>query len=123
MASGLTVPELSNGPDKAIGDDLTTRYAQEGDNAWFEFDLGEAADIKGVAIAYYNGGSRRFKYDLLYSEDGENFKRVFSGMSTGETNDYETLEIPGKVRYIRYVGKGNSDGNAWNSITEFRAFK
>ena len=123
MASGLTVPELSNGPDKAIDDDLTTRYAQEGDNAWFEFDLGEAADIKGVAIAYYNGGSRRFKYDLLYSEDGENFKRVFSGMSTGETNDYETLEIPGKVRYIRYVGKGNSDGNAWNSITEFRAFK
>ena len=122
-ASGYSIPQEENGPDKILDGNMETRYAQNGTGMWFEFDLGEVMDISGVAIAFYDGKLRQTKFELLYSEDGTNFKRVFDGMSTGKTNDYDTLAIPGKVRYIRLVGNGNTAGSAWNSITEFRAYK
>lgn len=121
-AAGLTLPEPENTPDKALDNDFSTRATQEGTRLWFEFDLGEVMDISGVSMAFYDGNLRQFNYDIMYSEDGTNFTRVFSGKSTGTTNDYESLAILGKVRYIRYIGNGNT-GSAWNSITEFRAYK
>lgn len=121
-ATGLTLPEPLNTPDKMLDDDFTSRATQNGAEVWFEFDLGTVHDIEGVAVSFYDGALRNFIFDLLYSEDGINFKRVFSGKSTGKTNDYEYLAIPGKVRFIRYVGYGNS-GSSWNSITEFRVYK
>lgn len=121
-AVAYTIPEMGNGPDKMLDDDFNTRATQSGEGMWFEFDFGEVIDISGVAVSYYDGNLRNFLYELWYSEDGINFKRVFNGESTGETNEYESLAIPGKVRYIRYVGNGNS-GSPWNSLTEFRAYR
>lgn len=119
---GGTLPEPENPPENMFDNNFDTRATQSGFDKWFEMDLGEVKDIDGIAVSYYDGNLRRFQYDLLYSEDGVNFTRVFHGESTGLTNDYETVEIPGRVRYIRYVGYGNST-STWNSITEFRAFK
>lgn len=119
---GLTLPEPENPPERMIDGDFGTRATQNGSNLWFEFDMGEVIDISGLAISFYSGSSRTSKFDILYSEDGTNFKRVFSGDSSGTTDEFETLAIPGKVRYIRYVGFGNSQ-HAWNSITEFRAYR
>ena len=119
---GLTLPEPENTPDKMIDDDFGTRATQNGADMWFEFDLGEVTHISGLAIAFYSGDKRNSMFDILYSADGKNFKRVFSGKSSGLTDEYETLAIPGDVRYIRYVGYGNTQGS-WNSLTEFRVIK
>ena len=119
---GLTLPEPENPPERMIDGDFGTRATQNGSNLWFEFDMGEVIDISGLAISFYSGSSRTSKFDIVYSEDGTNFKRVFSGDSSGTTNEFETLAIPGRVRYIRYVGFGNTQGS-WNSITEFRAYR
>ena len=119
-AEGETTPEPQNGADKAIDGDLNTKYAQRGIGVWYEFDLGKISDIDGVCIAFADGDKRENYVDLLYSEDGENYKRVWSGASSGKTAGYETLKIPGRVRYIRIIGNGNST-SVWNSISEVRA--
>ena len=80
-------------------------------------------DIGGVSISYYLGDQRYSYIELLYSTDGTNFKRVFRGQSTGTTSEYESIEIPGKARYVRVVGNGNSAGSEGVSMSELRAFK
>ena len=122
-ANSQNVPEVDNGPDKMIDNDFSTRCAQDGYGCWFEIDLGKVEDFSGIALAFYSGNTRSNKFDLLYSEDGTNYIRVCSNMdSTGSTNEYESVAIPGKARYIRYIGKGAST-TTWNSITEFRPYK
>lgn len=114
-------PEDTNREEKLIDDNLDTRCAQKGENAWFEVDFGEVKDINGVAIGFYLGSQRKTYLDILYSKDGVNYKRVFSGTSTGTTDDYEAFAIPGKVRYIRLLGNGTTEGK-WCSITEIKAY-
>lgn len=121
-AVSYTLPQPENGPDKSIDDSFETRCAQDGTGMWIEYDLGEVMDIKGIAISFYSGDTRISKYDIMYSVDGFNYTRVFTGSSCGETPEYEILDIPASARYIRYVGNGNST-STWNSVTEFRAFK
>ena len=122
-ANAQNIPEADNGPEKMIDNDFSTRCAQEGYGCWFEIDLGNVMEFSGIALAFYSGDSRSNKFDLLYSEDGINYIRVCANMdSTGTTNEYETVAIPGRARYIRYIGKGAST-TTWNSITEFRPYK
>lgn len=109
------------GPAKLLDDDPST-YTGGNNYCWLEVDLGEVTDISGVAISFHVGDTRSTKYDLLYSEDGTNFKRVFSGNSLGTTADYESVAAAGRVRYIRFVGYGNSK-NGWVSVKEIRAYK
>lgn len=121
-AFSQTLPEADNGPDKMIDNNFDTSCAQDAREAWYEVDLGEVMDISGTALAFYSGSLRYSMFDIMYSEDGTNFKRVFTGRSTGTTDGFEYLPIPGRVRYIRYIGRGNST-STWNNITEFRAYR
>ncbi len=121
-AAAESIVQESSTPDMMLDGNFGTWGTQDGKNTWFEFDLGEIKDISGVSIAFYDGDLRSFVFDILYSEDGINFKRVWRGMSSGTNNDYESIAIPGRARYIRYIGNGNTGGSDWNSITEFRAY-
>ncbi len=123
LAAAETVIQEESTPEKMLDGDFGTWGTQDGKNRWFEFDLGEVMDISGISLAFYDGNLRSFVFDILYSEDGTNFKRVWSGMSSGTSNGYESIALPGTVRYIRYIGNGNTGGSNWNSITEFRAYK
>ena len=121
-ADKQTNPVEEETADKMIDNIASTIGTQEGTGLWFEFDLGEIMDIQGIAMSLHSGDKRRAKYELLYSEDGYNFTRVFIGESTGTTSGYEYLLIPGRARYIRIIGNGNTS-SLWNSISEFRAVK
>ncbi len=123
-----TVPQQENGPSNMVDSDFGTRAAQEGHGLWFEIDLGRVEELRGVALSFYEGNKRKAIFDILYSEDGTNFKRVFSGSALGRTTEFESIELPGKARYIRFIANGyRVDGSdaigQWNSITEFRAYK
>lgn len=120
-ATASKVDDEKHGLSNLLDDNFETRCAASG-IVWFEVDFGEVIDINGVSISFYDGDLRKQKYDLLYSEDGVNYKRVFSGNSLGTTTDYESVAAPGRVRYIRFAGYGNSSSN-WNSVTEIRAYK
>jgi hypothetical protein len=61
--------------------------------------------------------------EIMYSEDGYNFTKVYDGLASGMTAEYETVAIPGRVRYIRFVGKGNINNSLTTTVTEFRAYR
>ena len=121
VVSTTEVDDTSHGPTNLFDDNFDTRCAISGE-CWFEIDLGSVMDISGTALSFMDGDKRYQYLDIAYSEDGINYKKVFSGQSTGKTSEYEYYLIPGKARYIRVYGHGNSTSN-WNSITEFRAIK
>lgn len=105
----------------SIDGDLGTRWAPEGKDgaAWGIYDLGDVYALDSVQLAYYNGSSRTYYFEIAVSEDGKNYTTVISdGKSSGKTNELETYDLGGvKARYVKYIGGGNSL-NLWNSVTE-----
>lgn len=104
-------------------DDLTTRYAVEGAGEFLAIDLGKPQLIEAVAMSVYYGASRKNFFDIEISNDGVNFEKIFSGESSGTTEEVEVIDIPDvTARYIRYVMTGSTAG-AWNSYNEFGALR
>ena len=65
------------------------------------------------------GNTRKYKVDIVVSDDGINYTNVYSGELGGVTINYEILELKKvSARYIRLIGHGNSE-NQWNSVGEF----
>ncbi len=110
-----------NIPENTIDGNLNTRWSAEYEQ-WIMFDLGEEGYIDNVAIAWSNGAARKAVYDLYVSSDGENWTQVFTGKSSGVTNDYEITSLKTSFRYLKYAGHGNSS-TGWNSITEINFFE
>ena len=98
--------------------ELTTRWSAHGDGAWIRFDLGEERTLTSVAIAWYKGDERAAEFDVEVSDDGEEWRYLFGGVSSGDQLSLETYALPAvTTRYVRIVGRGNTE-NMWNSITE-----
>lgn len=115
------VPQAANTPENTLDKDMGTRWSAEGE-AWIAYDLGEVKTVDYAAIGFYQGNQRKSFFDLEVSQDGENWEMVYSGESSGETNEYEIFDLKNsKARFVRYSGHGNS-GNAWNSVSEFAVY-
>ncbi len=85
------------------------------------FDLGEEKYVDNIAVAWSGGAKRKAVYDIEVSSDNINWKRVFSGKSSGQTEKYEITYLKENFRYLKYLGHGNTS-SGWNSITEFNFF-
>ena len=98
---------------------LATRWTGNGRDEWFTYDLGGVYDIDYLLMAFYNGASRATIFEIEVSADGENWREVFRGQSSGTSNEFEKITLNGAdgIRHIRYRGHGNTS-NAYNSITE-----
>lgn len=100
---------------------LATRWAAEGANgeAWGVYDLGKVYVLDSILLSYFNGSSRIYSFDILVSEDRENYTEIITGgKSSGTTDQLEEYDMNGaKARYIKYIGRGNTV-NIWNSLTE-----
>ena len=72
--------------------------------------------------AFLTGSKYFHNFEILYSENGIDYKKVYSGQSSGKTAEYERLEIPGRTRFIRCVAHG-ADVTNWFSLLEFGAYK
>lgn len=117
------VPQPENPPENVDDGDVNTRFAVDGDGEWIQLDYGQVIQPDAYAISYYQGTTRDSYYDILISEDGQNFTTIFEGQTSGLTNDYELFNTPGlQFRYLRLVGHKNSVG-AWNSPTEITVLK
>ncbi len=115
------VPEEDNIPINTQDGDFVSRWTSQTDGAALTIDLGEVRDIDGIAIAFYYGASRNYKYDLQYSEDGKTYTELKSGLiSSGDTDQYEWIAAKLKTRYIKFIGHGHETGG-WNNMSEFRA--
>ena len=90
------------------------------------YPLTVAYDLARLDVAWYKGDERRTRFDVEVSEDGSAWSRVLSDESSGATLDYEPYTLTrSAVRYVRVVGRGNSERGAvkrWTSITGLRLF-
>ena len=112
------VKKMLQDRQNTIDGNLNTRWSAEGFGQYIIFDLGSVKDISAMGIAYYQGSKRSSYYDILVSEDGEEWTKLVSDAeSSGKSDDLENFELVTKARYVKYYGYGNSQGK-WNSLSE-----
>ena len=116
----VTASEFKPGcePENTIDGDLATLWAAEGDGEWIQYDLGQVASVARVLIARYAGDQRRERFEIAVSDNGDQWKVVFNGSSSGRAPGPEPCSITAfRARYVRITGHGNT-ANAWNSMGE-----
>jgi len=108
--------------ENTIDGDEATIWSTQG-KAHFTYDLGSVKKVGYVGLLVYQEGKSRQQYfSILVSEDGENFKEVYKGESTGTTNEEEIFAItPTDARYVRVYCTGTSVGE-YNSIIEGKVY-
>ena len=108
-----------NLPENTNDFSLDTRWSCEGSDCWIEYDLGAAYDIGTVYMAFHSGTKRQTYIDIEVSTDGINYTQIFTGASSGTSDQLEPFPANCKARYVKVRGHGTSiAGNYWNSIRE-----
>ena len=119
IANFVAGPSQSGeGPENAADGDFMTTWSSLGGGSFIQTDLGAVKSLCGVSIAWYNGESRQYVFEISVSKDGMNFGQVYEGKSSGESirpqyNAFSDVD----ARYVRITVFGN-DKNNWAGITE-----
>ncbi len=93
-----------------------TRWAAEGVGQSLRVDLSGPVEIERIAIRFYEGSKRRYRFRASVTGDGETWQVVFDGES--QLGEVQPVTFPlATVVALEIVGSGNS-ANAWNSIYE-----
>lgn len=97
---------------------LESKWDHYGSGAYIDFELKEGAIPDEISIAWHNGDSRKYEFEILLSCGGGQFIPVFKGQSSGTTNNLEKYTFKGcTASDMRIVFFGNSV-NQWTSVTE-----
>jgi F5/8 type C domain/HYR domain len=107
-------------PSSAIDGDSSTWWSNQG-NSRLKIDLGKSNLICGVELQWNKGDIRKYNFEIMASEDGNEFKKVFEGTNKGGGSAVETFkfdEISG--RYLNLDVTSN-DKKGWVSIKEINA--
>lgn len=111
-------------PALAIDGDVsaTSRWSSMGDGKWIFFDLGSAKDVRQVYTAWYKGDERVSTFDLESSLDAQSWSLIEASIQSQGSTSLERHDItPTDARFIRLVGRGNTDSE-WNSLLELELF-
>ena len=122
VVNGVTVSashDDGNGPGNVLDGNLETRWSASGEKEWIAFDLGQTRKLSGLSIAWYNGDKRQTGSQISVSADGQAWRDVFKGKSSGKSVQLEAYDFgkEERIRYVRITCFGNTS-NLWNSITE-----
>ncbi|WP_409342083.1 Ig-like domain-containing protein [Paenibacillus sp. MBLB4367] len=102
-------------------DSLNTYWAVNGEN-FSKYDLGSVHMVNQVSIAWYLGHQRKYSFDIDVSEDGSTWSNVWSGYSSGTTENEEFYSFPERAaRFVRLRGHGNT-ASAFTSIREVNVY-
>jgi len=105
-------------PDKSVDGNLATRWAGDGDGAFITYNLGNSKTLSFVKLAFYNGTTRTFTFDIQSSVDGVHFQNLLSGVTSAASNNLQLFDFPDVMAsHVRIVGHKNSS-NSWNSYQE-----
>lgn len=113
-----TPSQSGDTPENAADIDFTTTWSSLGVGSFIQADLGTLKTICGVDIAWYNGESSQYVFEISVSKDGMNFEQVYEGISDGKSirpQNYDFSNIDAK--FVRITVFGN-DKNNWAGITE-----
>lgn len=116
-------PQFNHLDEYVIDGDLDAdaRWSAEGEQT-LDLDLGSSKNIKYFGMMVLNGTTRRQLFDVLTSDDKENWETVYEGKSNGETDGFEYYKLKESTgRYVRIAVHGTETGS-WNSIVEVQVF-
>lgn len=85
-------------------------------------DLGGEQEVSDLGLGTYKGDQRKYFLEAQLSNDPHNFNYTQAIETSGTTNDVEFYPLSVKpivARYVRILGKGNSENN-WNAYTELK---
>ena len=117
-------PQPENSAGNTVDNDLESYWTSQMDGCWIEYDVGEEVLFNAMGLAYASGNKRTADFEIEVSSDGQSWKQVYKGTTSGKTLDIEKYSFePTKGRYIRVVGHGNSTGTGWHSISEAIIYK
>jgi hypothetical protein len=114
-----------NLPANTVDNNLTTRWSGNGDGAWIRYDLGSMRHVARVQIAFFQGDTRRSRFDLQVSDTGATWTSVLTNVqSSGTTTAEELFTLDRDARFVRYLGHGNDSTTkpTWNSLAEASVF-
>jgi len=110
-----------NKPANTIDSDWQTRWSAEGEDCWITYELEESKEIGYIGAAFYSGGERQTKFDILVSDDGANFTEVKKDLLSTLTSDMQPFAVGAKGKFIKLACHGNTT-SLWNSISEVRIY-
>jgi hypothetical protein len=111
-----------NVPANTIDADLGTRWSDEGDGVWIDYDLGAVKQVGSVGLAWHKGDGRRHDFEIRTSIDGAEWTTRYAGTSGGAGLQEENYTFDASdTRYVRVLGHGNTE-NDWTSITETKIY-
>lgn len=90
----------------------------DGTPPWIQFNLSTKQNLNSIKIAFYRGDLRKTSFSIETSLNGTNWKEVFTGSSSGKTNELEAFTFNSvSTQFIRIIGLGNTE-NDFTSIVE-----
>jgi hypothetical protein len=104
-------------PENTLDGNMSTRWAPAEDTLhWIKYDLIEDKLVTEIKIAFFEGTSNVYPFDIEVSEDDVHWSVVYSGSSTGSTTALETFAF-GEVRarYLRIVDRKDS-ANSYHEV-------
>ncbi|MBQ4528748.1 MAG: discoidin domain-containing protein [Clostridia bacterium] len=114
-----------NPPVATLDGDNKTRWAAEGVGQWIIYDFGQLREFSELKVGWFKGETRKYNFEIQFSEDGAKWITVFNGTNSGTTGEPETYTFePLNARYLKIVGKANNEfdkngvQNMWNNIAE-----
>ena len=112
-------------PQNVVDGDTAAKssWRAEGHGQWIQLDLGRPWEVVAVRVAFVGGKGRQYSFHIETSLDGQQWRKVYQGKSSGKTTDYESIDIEDSAaRYVRFVGAGNTKTGfeEWINITELQ---
>ena len=80
-----------NLPQNTIDNNANTRWSNFGFPSSIQYDVGKSQPICEVDISWYRGNTRVNTFTISASTDGQNFVPIFSGRSSGTTDNSRTI--------------------------------
>lgn len=100
--------------------DSATLWAAEGDDEWIVYEFDRAMNFDGIEIMWNNGSARVAYFDILVSDDGENWTYALKdGASSGVSTALEKYDFEKTAggKFLKINCHGNSTSK-WNGIKE-----
>jgi hypothetical protein len=112
-----------NVPANTSDERLGTRWSADAARGpqWIQYQLGACYNVTGVNLAWHKGGTRRYRYSVQTSVDGNTWTKEYEGLSggvsegSGELAATRVAEVAAK--YVR-IGSSGSDVDSSVGLAE-----
>lgn len=104
---------------------VDTLWSSLGTDRYIDFELNEDTILENVEIIFNPNKKRTAYFEILVSNDGENFTSVYDGIGSpdGDGVNWEVFEFDIRklvqCKYVRYIAKGSNISD-WNGVKEIR---